>query len=222
MQLNSDNCHASFGAASILVIGAFAAAASPVGASREAVGVHKPTLADMLDVIVLARGMNLVLHSSEAALHGGPFADLFLRKTYHTPQVFLEAVCGKLHELSVKVLEDHSVEQETARIVNCEIHNLIACIKESVKDASIPSMRIVFLWPTILADEFLGLLHHKASPALAVFMYYCTIVHESHPVAWYTGGWGTSVARDIKTYLQAPWTDVIQWPLDYLDLQQGH
>lgn len=218
-QITADNCHASFGAASILVIGAFAAAASPSGHTGDTSCRHQPTLADLLDIVILTRGMNLVLQSSELALQRGPFADLFIRKEYNIPRIFLEAVCGKLHELSIKILEDHSIEQETARIVNCEIHNLIQAIKGSIKTATGPSIRIVTLWPTILSDDFLSLLHRKVSPALAVLTYYCAILHESQQDAWYTRGWGSGVARDIGRYLQESWTHAIQWPLDCMNLQ---
>lgn len=219
MKITSENCHASFAAASVLCIGAFAAEALPV--SSKPTGRHQPTLADMLDVIILTRGMSIVLHSSEGMLHQGPFAELFRRFTYNSPQIFLEAVCGKLHELSIRVLEDHSIDQATVRVVNCEIHNFITCIKDSIISATNPTNRITTMWPTILADDFLALLHRKVSPALAVFTYFCAVVHESQNFTWYTRGWGLSVAKDVERFIQEPWTEAIRWPMDCMSLPQG-
>ncbi|KAH6656921.1 hypothetical protein BKA67DRAFT_553642 [Truncatella angustata] len=218
-QITSDNCHASFAGASLLVIGAFAAAASSNSNTHSA--KHQPTMADMLDVVLLTRGMAAVLHSSEPTIQRGPFADLFMQMTYSAPQIFLEAVCGKLHELSIKVLEDHSIDQDTARIVNFEIHNLITCIKDQIHKAAVPVLRILTLWPTVLSDDFLGLLNRKISPALVVFTYYCAITHECQAFAWYTSGWGISVARDVERYIQEPWADIIRWPMDCMSLQRA-
>ncbi|KAM0813210.1 hypothetical protein AB5N19_13202 [Seiridium cardinale] len=219
--ITSENCHASFAAASMLVVGAWAASASPDNRSGDTTRGHQPTLEDMLDVIFLTRGMTLVLHSSEALIQRGPFGGLFVQTTNSMPYIFLEAVCGKLHELSIKVLEDHSVDQGTARIVNTEIHNLITCIKESIAWASVPALRILIFWPAAVTEDFLGLLHRKVPPALAVFTHYCVIVHESQPNTWYTSGWGLSVTKDVRKCLGEPWLAATRWPLDCMTLQHG-
>jgi hypothetical protein len=204
---------ACFAAASLLVICAFAAHAI----HKEDDDRPSPTLESMIDLFILTRGMNAVLQSSEPGIHKGRFADLFKLGTYNTPMVYLEAICGRLHDLSLH-LTNEQADRTSALIAEREVHNLIKCIRGSIESAPIPELRVAMTWPIYISDDFVMLLNQKNQMALTVFIYYCAIVHESGSQTWYTTGWGFNVAADVEKYLTSPWRETARWPFDCMGI----
>lgn len=213
MNPTPENSHANFAAASLLIIGAFAAQAACPGSEESSA----PCLKDMLDIFMLARGMNVVLHAFEEIVQNGRFKDLFTLPNFTRPMIYMEAICGRLRDLSIQ-LKSEEQDPTVLRIVDDEISGFIACIKDSVYSAPVPEVRVLVRWPIMLKEEFLKLLQQRNPTALTVFSYYCAVVHEAQASAWYTSGWGLSVARDVKSSITSLQAEAIRWPLACMGL----
>ncbi|KAH8669065.1 hypothetical protein BX600DRAFT_266793 [Xylariales sp. PMI_506] len=215
MNPTPEDSHACFAAASLLIIGALASQASP--GPRPDGG---PGLSDMLDIFMLARGMNAVLYSYESTIQQGHFADLFKLPNYSKPMIYMEAVCGKLLDFRLQLQKD-TIDSAMLNIIDKEISNLIECIKQSIKTAPVPEVRVSVTWPIMVTEDYLKLLQQKHPLALTVFCYYCALMHESQSHVWYTGGWGMSVAKDVMKHIPSLSSEATRWPLAYMGLAEA-
>src|SRR6185437_13567863 len=108
---------------------------------------------------ILTRGLHVVLMSFEDILQQGRFADLFKISSYTAPMGFLEALCEKLDQLRLKLKDEG--DRVTAILVDLEICKFVEGIKQSIKTAPIPELRVTMTWPMILSEDFLTLLRQK-------------------------------------------------------------
>ncbi|KAI1429581.1 hypothetical protein F5Y12DRAFT_727004 [Xylaria sp. FL1777] len=208
-EVTPESSHSTFAAASLLIIGAFATFA--VNGEHEE--NTSPGLQDMLDMFGLIRGMNVVLEAWTHTLLRGRFADMFVDHESSRPMVFLEAICEKLRNFEESIDDD-----EQKPVISREIITFIDCIKQSIRLARFPEIRLAMLWPIRAHPDFLSLLHQKNERALTILAYYCAIVHEAQPYAWYCRRWGPNIAREIKSLISSPQTEAITWPLAYMGL----
>lgn len=201
-----ENAHACFAASSLMIIGAFAAFAL----HDETGELPRPTLQDLLDIVGLSRGMDVVLSTWERYIHHGPFADLFKSSHNTKPMFYLEAVCKKLADLGSR-LRSGEVDELTP-VVDREISNLIQSIEESIRDAPVPALRGVMLWPIAMNMDFFAALRARKPLALTVLAYYCSILHEAQAHAWYLQGWSTAIMNEIVSILPPDKLEYILWP----------
>ncbi|KAI0906600.1 hypothetical protein F4823DRAFT_626952 [Ustulina deusta] len=208
-EVTPESSHSTFAAAALLIIGAFATFA--VNAENEE--NTTPGLQDMLDMFGLIRGMNVVLEAWTHTLLQGQFTDLFTDYESSRPMIFLEAICEKLRNM-----KENTEDDQPTPVVSREITNFIDSIKFSIRSARFPEIRLAMTWPIKAHPDFLALLHQKDEKAMAVLAYYCAILHEAQPYAWYCTRWGSNVARDIKSMISSLETEAIAWPLAYMGL----
>ncbi|KAJ8133219.1 hypothetical protein O1611_g404 [Lasiodiplodia mahajangana] len=204
-----ESSHSTFAAASLLIIGAFAALA----VNDENEGDTSPNLQDMLNVFSLIRGLNEVLETWNHTVVQGRFADLFIDHDPSLPMIFLEAICEKLRNMRETIAND----QQTP-VISREITRFIDATKHSIHTTRSPELRLMMLWPMKTHPDFLALLEQRDEKAMAILAYYCAIVHEARSYAWYCERWGENVARDIQTPLSSLEAEAIAWPLAYIGL----
>ncbi|KAK6196600.1 hypothetical protein LQW54_011385 [Pestalotiopsis sp. IQ-011] len=205
-QVTPENAHACFAASSLMIIGTFAAFSLHDGTGD----LPRSTLQDLLDIFGLNRGMDVVLRTWEWYIHHGPFADLFKSPHNSKPMFYLDAVCKKLSDLGSKLRGDEV--EELTPLVDREISNFIQGIEDSIRDAPVPALRGVMLWPITMNDEFFAALRARQPPALTVLAYYCSILHEAQAHAWYLQGWSTAIMNDIVSILPPDKLEHILWP----------
>lgn len=183
-----------------------------------------PTLEDLIDIFMLSRGMNAVLMIFEPAIQTGPMLGIFRPETAPAvPSGFLESVQAQLSLLGQQVAAvakgEHGAlpgDREVAVVVEGVIQNFLMTIRRAGETASSPIVRVSFLWPIWMEDEFITLLRARQPMALAVFTYYCAILHHSAQTAWFMRGCGRAVCRDIEKDIPAEWKEKIWWPLHYI------
>ncbi|KAJ2900954.1 hypothetical protein MKZ38_002189 [Zalerion maritima] len=179
-----------------------------------------PSIDDLIDIVVLTRGMNVIIKSSEFKYENGRLADLFKLSTYTLPMVFLEVVCEQLDQLRAKIFTNAAkVPPSNAALAGDEISRLDSAIHKSIKTAPIPELRVTMAWPCSIEEGFITLLRKKEHVALVVFVFYCAIIHQAEAKAWYTRGWSQSVAREILGIVDPWWWDVIIWPLGTMGIE---
>lgn len=201
-----ENAHACFAASSLMIIGAFAA----FSLHDDTGDLPRPTLQDLLDIFGLNRGMDVVLRTWERYIHHGPFADLFKSSHNSKPMFYLEAVCKKLADLGSRLRGDEV--EELTPLVDREISNFIQGIEDSIRDAPVPALRGVMLWPITMNGDFFVALRARQPLALTVLAYYCSILHEAQAHAWYLQGWSTAIMNDIVSILPPDKLEHILWP----------
>lgn len=206
-----ENSEACFAAASFLIFGAFARLSLTPSAEDE---TAQPSLKDLIEVFTFIRGMNVVLQESENITQRGCLVDLFKLPTGMEPVPSLEETCEALEDLKERLSHD-TVEKKpgTIQIAQSAISVLVGSIQEAVRTTSAPELRAVTVWPIALPGEFLARLEERDPLALVVVTYYCAIVHDSQVRAWFTRGWGLSVASDIRGLLSPPHRDLCEWAL---------
>ncbi|KAI0465646.1 hypothetical protein F4859DRAFT_375621 [Xylaria cf. heliscus] len=208
-EVTPESSSSTFAAAALLVIGAFATFA----VSNENEENSSPGLQDMLDMFGLLRGMNVVLETWTHTIHQGRFADLFADYESSRPMIFLEAICEKLRNM-----KENTENDEQTSVISREITNFIDSIKQSIRSALSPEIRLVMLWPINAHPDFLLLLQQRDTKAMALLAYYCAILHETQSYAWYCTRWGVNVAKDIKCQTGSSETEAMAWPLVYMGL----
>ncbi|PKS08120.1 hypothetical protein jhhlp_005395 [Lomentospora prolificans] len=209
--INAENQEACFAAACFLIFGAFARLSLSSTGGEDS---PQPTLLDLTNVFAFIRGMNVVLQESENTMQQGCLADLFRLPVYMEPVSSLQEICNHLEELRSRLR--HNIVDSGAditHIIEGAIFKLVKSTQNAARTASTPELRALVVWPIVLSDEFLALFQERHPLALVVIAYYCVIIHNSQSTAWFTRGWGTSVASDINGLLSPSYRALCEWAL---------
>jgi hypothetical protein len=76
-------------------------------------------------------------------------------------------------------------------------------------------LHFLFLWPMHLPQEYLGFLQQRRSGAIAVVMYYSTMLFASQTRYWFMQGWGEQLMRACLEELDESWRPGVQWPSSF-------
>ncbi|KAK1975006.1 hypothetical protein LZ30DRAFT_606728 [Colletotrichum cereale] len=212
VQITTDNCHALFGASSLLVLNAYSSFPYQRGSTQHSAS---PTVEDILNVFLLVRGMSHILKSSHPIIQVGPFAPFFTEVVTQTSTPLLDAVTKHLQNFRSN-LEACTMDQASIMVLTQEIDVFLEWILHAVKTASFPEMRVALTWPINLTEEYLQLLRNRNPAALTLLAYYCVIVRSTEVTAWFMRGWGINAARAIVLDLDPDWKDMIKWPLAFI------
>lgn len=221
-EITAENCHALFMASSLLLVGAFASFANikPNG-SPLIEGQRPPTIEDMIDVVILDRGVASVLQSSEDVIQAGYFRDLFHFSPHERVNPFMQRVAQELRTLDTMIKQDRGMDHMVRILVNLEITKLIDAIEKAVVTTQDAEMRVTTFWPITIAEDYITLLRQRNEVALLVLMYFCCIMFRAEEKTWFVKGWGVSVAADVEKLISIKWRDAIKWPLEQLSQYRG-
>lgn len=221
-EITAENCHALFMASSLLLVGAFASFANikPSG-SPLIEGQRPPTIEDMIDVVILDRGVASVLQSSEDVIQAGYFRDLFHFSPHDRANPFMQRVAQELRNLDAMIKQDRAMDHMVRILVSLEIKKLIDAIEKAVVTTQDAEMRVTTFWPITIAEDYISLLRQRNEVALLVLMYFCCIMFRAEEKTWFVKGWGVSVAADVEKLVSIKWRDAIKWPLEQLSQYRG-
>lgn len=181
--MGPSNCHAIFGAASMIVINAFADARS-----------HD--LDVMIQVFLLLRGMEYVLQKSTPLIKKGPFAAIVTLTTdTPKPPPLLASFLVDIQATACSPTID-STPNQVSRMKAAE------CLRESLQYAidtsPHPALRAMMLWPIGIDMDFIELLKIRTDPEVCdLFRRYCQIMEFAASDYWFMAGW-----RGISRQLQ--------------------
>lgn len=82
-------------------------------------------------------------------------------------------------------------------------------------------LRFLFLWPLYLGPAFLTFVRERRSGALAILMYYATILFVSQSRYWFMQEWGKHLMRACLEKLDQEWTQAVQWPASFIKVQSN-
>ncbi|KAL2194184.1 hypothetical protein P885DRAFT_43458 [Corynascus similis CBS 632.67] len=209
--LSPANCHALFASSSLLFIGSLAAAST----NREA--IDSLTVDDLVDVLILVKGVGTVLYSCQDLLRTGPLSDLFIQRGgSDEPNPALDRVVLAVGDFLVEIAETEADDRVRA-IIHADAYRLVSVIRNSLVSTAGPEYRVVAAWPIHMSDDLIPLLRQRNQPALALLSYYCVVFHAAEMQGyWFMRGWAPAVIQDIARTMTGPWKRHSAWALGWI------
>jgi hypothetical protein len=78
-------------------------------------------------------------------------------------------------------------------------------------------LHFLFLWPMHLHSDFFGFLRQRHAGAMAIVMYYSTIICASQSRYWFMEGWGEQLIRACWEELGQDWRPIVSWPGSFIN-----
>ncbi|KAJ4285997.1 hypothetical protein N0V88_008148 [Collariella sp. IMI 366227] len=209
--ISDKNCHALFASSSLLFIGALAASST----SRPDV---EPTVDDLVDVMILVKGVGSVLNSSHDHLHVGPLSELFIQRGgTGQPNPALDRVILAVEDFLVEIAE-HEPDARVRAVIHAEAYRLVTTIRDALVKTSLPEYRVVAAWPIQMSEGLIPLLRQRNQAALALLSYYCVVFHAAELQGfWFMQGWSSGIIKDVaKTIDGGNWKKHSAWALGWI------
>lgn len=205
-------CHALYGTSIFLAISAFGTLPS---CDR-----YKTFQAidGLVDIFVLARGMNTILRSSEDDIRKGPLGKLMAGCDCEpaTPSTYVAELIPQLKELLTdldKQTFDVTDDKRTTLIETVGfLLETIEIAGSNKRARSFLEQRVIFGWPMRVPSTFLTLLRSKDPSAMVVISYYCVLLQSGETKCWYFEGWASVLMKPIVASVAGtPWKEYTKW-----------
>lgn len=219
-EITQENSAAIAMTSSILMSSTFASHMS----CSEQLGVIGPSspLDALLEIINLQRGLSAIVNTATHQLANHPIQALFdqavMDTTEQAPQPILveslRSLRTQLRSSAAQYLDKH----ETV-IAESAIDALFKAMELPLgpRIVSKAELRAVFVWPSLLSEEFLGALQARSPSALTVFVWYAVLLRHSEPDCWYFKGWAEKLVDSISPLISySPWTELTEGALTHL------
>jgi hypothetical protein len=173
----------------------------------------------ILNIFHLMLGMGNVLALAQTYLVDSFIAPMFRDSPEAIPSQPM------LHELSQQIAKFLPYMESRHDIPEPERQtylNVLESIKLVLQSAVAPcidnrELHFLFLWPMHLPQEFLGFLQQRQPGALAIVMYYSTMLFASQTRYWFMQGWGEHLMRACLEGLNEDWRQGVQWPSSFIN-----
>ncbi|CAG8280401.1 unnamed protein product [Penicillium nalgiovense] len=173
-----------------------------------------PSLPALIDVFVLARGVQAVVNQATDFLHHSNFAPLFniVSPEVIIPEATLEAFdrLDNLNDQCYEYSAEHNVQS---------YKKVIASLRDLVcfTYAEPRSLTLAAGWAIRSSQHYLKELNNRAPFALVVLAHYCVFLHQARD-NWCMGSWGQAVIEEIKLLLDPSWKSHLGWPISEISI----
>lgn len=208
--ITPSNCHPLFASSSLLWIGSLAA----LSVNRPPGG---PVIDDLVDVLILVKGIGSVLFSSDGLLRTGPLSAMFAYPGGPDhPNPALDRVVLAVGDFLVEIAETEP-DDRVRTIVHTDAYCLVSAIRDALVKVPSPEYRVVASWPIQMSDDLIPLLRQRNQAALALLSYYCVVFHAAEIQGyWFMQGWSEGVIQDITRTVTGPWKRHSTWALGWI------
>lgn len=160
----------------------------------------------------LIRGVNFILQSVWPSIKKGKLAVLLHDHAQAPPSTdlpdLLEEQLVNLEQFSTEVPDN----EEDKQACTAATHQLRHCfIRIYNKTSSECEVSLAFLWPVMIPQHFLDMIHDRKPEALVLLAFYCTILHHLNDY-WWLSGWGRHIVENIRAELNDSLRDWVDWP----------
>jgi hypothetical protein len=165
------------------------------------------------------QGMGNVLALAQVHVVNSFLAPMFLDSTEAIPsQPMLQELIHQIPPL-IKFLETNPELPETERRVYLEV---IGSLEPVLQMSMLPcvdnrELRFLFFWPLHLKADFLDFLRRRHPGALAIVMYYATMLFASQSRYWFMEGWGEQLMQACYEELDSEWLPAVHWPASFIN-----
>jgi hypothetical protein len=172
----------------------------------------------ILNIFSLMQGMGNVLALAQAHVMNS-----WLSPMFQDPQ---EAIASQpllrelIHQIPTLISFIHSKSDLPSSEKNVYLQ-VIGHFEPALKMAMPPridnrELRFLFFWPLHLQSDFTNLVRQKCSGALAVLMYYSTMLFASQSRYWFMRGWGEKLMRACSEALAPDWHPCVEWAMSFI------
>lgn len=179
---------------------------------------HCP-IESILNIFSLMQGMVNVVAVASRSVFDSFIGPIFKPNNEPTAsQPMLEELMWRSAVIK-KFIEDRTdLPDHEKRIYLKAIDNLEPTLQNAQRpNVDNRELRFLFFWPLHLDQDYLNLVRQKHSGALAVLMYYTTILFAADARYWYLKGWGKNLMTACSGYLGPDWAPAVQWPRNFLN-----
>jgi hypothetical protein len=177
----------------------------------------------ILNIFNLMQGMGNVLALAQMHIVHSFLAPILQDSTDAIPsQPMLEEVLQRLPALVafIESKPDLSVLERSVYL------GVIGSLEPTLQMAQAPCMdnrelHFLFMWPMQVQPDFLNLVRQRHAGALAVVMYYTTLLFASQSRYWFMEGWGEKLMKECLDNLDPDWHPIVQWPMSFLNQTPG-
>lgn len=200
--INASSAKAMFSFASVVVLYTFGFPHEPNSSSPWT------CIDDLLQVIVLIRGVQQVINTASTSLRDSSFKPLLQIQEH---EFFLpddaRLALEELHEINnscgaQEKTHDTGVYEDT-------LNKLTEIMSVRHVDNS---MTTIGRWAIRLKPRYVDLAREHAPFALAILMYYCVVLHSLRHL-WCLDDWSFRVGRAIWVVLDDTWRPLVRWPM---------
>ncbi|PYH90374.1 C6 zinc finger domain protein [Aspergillus ellipticus CBS 707.79] len=201
--INSSNAKAMFAFASIVVLYTFGFPHLPQSADPWA------CVDDMIQVHMLARGVQQVLHEATPTIRNGDWAVVFdFKRSQNSPPEDVRLALQRLHDVnSTRGTQDPT--HDTA--VYQHAIETLAEMRAAVNDG-LASVSAAFKWVIGQDPKFIDLLRERQPFALVLFAHHSAFFHGLRDI-WYIDTWGIRVTKAVWQVLDEQWRPLLDKPM---------
>ncbi|KAH7067527.1 hypothetical protein BKA63DRAFT_119344 [Paraphoma chrysanthemicola] len=175
----------------------------------------------ILNIFSLMQGMANVLTVAQNTVTNSWLSPMF----QDAPQVIASQplLQDLVHQIATLISFIHARSDLTMTEKNTYL-NVIGYFEPALKMAMPPrvdnrELRFLFFWPVHLQPDFTILVRQRSSGALAILMYYSTMLFVAQSRYWFMQGWGEQMIRACSEAIGADWLPCVQWPMSFVNHQ---
>ncbi|OAL05441.1 hypothetical protein IQ06DRAFT_342728 [Phaeosphaeriaceae sp. SRC1lsM3a] len=172
----------------------------------------------ILNIFNLMQGMGNVLALAQVHVVNSFIGPIYRDSTEAIPsQPMLEEFCQRIPAFMTFLQSKPDLNEAERRLYL----GLMSSFDPVLKMAMAPcvdnrELHFLFLWPMQLQGDFLNLLRQRHAGALAITMFYSTILFASQSRYCFMEGWGNQLMRACYNELDQDWHAAVQWPASFL------
>lgn len=172
----------------------------------------------ILNIFNLMQGMGNVLALAQVHVFNSFLAPMFKDSPEVIPsQPMLQENINHIPNLISFIQTKTDLPEEERQ---CYL-TIIGQFEEVLKVAMPPhvdnrELRFLFFWPLHLQADFLNYFRGRHAGALAIIMYYSTMLIAAQPRYWFMEGWGDQLMRACFEDLDKEWLPGVRWPVSFI------
>ncbi|KAF4455895.1 fungal Zn binuclear cluster domain-containing [Fusarium albosuccineum] len=217
--VTSENCHALYAASILLTVSSFANFSS-----YDRYNHSFDPIDNILDIISLIKGMSIIRDVSDHEIKVGPLQRLFNQNQMSCEKPIVEESDLEVLYIHVEQLGNSLADfgfsdtdpSHDSYGIQQAITSIRTCIRQTTSKnspTSTASLRGSFLWPILVANEYVELLRQRHPVALVVLAFYCMMLRMAEASCWALESWAESLMKRICSSLQGShWEKLVEWP----------
>jgi hypothetical protein len=173
----------------------------------------------ILNIFNLMQGMSNVLAVAKAHIVNSFIAPMYREPADPMPsQPMLDEVLQRLPALRSFVESKPDLSELERSLYLVAIANMQPCLQMAQSPCvGNRELRFLFFWPTSLHPDFLNLVQQRSAGALAIVMYYTTMLFASQSRCFFMEGWGEQLMKACFDKLSPDWHPIVLWPRSFLN-----
>ena len=205
--MDDTNCDASFAMSSLIVVYGFE---SPKASDSLGMFSYQGERSD--EWLPLIRGVNSILQSLWTHVKSGRLSGLLHdHEGQPAPTDLPNVLSDQLSNLE-QFCDNIQGDEEDITACKMALGQLRHCfVKLNNKTPDECEVSLAFLWPVMIPERFLTMLHKKRPEALIILAHYCVILHHLDGY-WWMRGWAGHIMDNIQRELRNEWQYWLEWP----------